>query len=171
MQNPKGGASMSPLRAIQLIGVTGIGLLTALACITNITDYGSNFAFVQHVMSMDTTFPDNTLKWRAITARPLHHAAYWLIIVAEGVAGLLCLAGATAMLRTRGTSHDIFHKAKRFAFWGLAVALALYLIGFLVVGGEWFVMWQSATWNGQQAAFRIVTCVGLVILTLLHKDD
>jgi len=38
------------------------------------------------------------------------------------------------------------------------------------VGGEWFLMWQSPNWNGQQAAFRMFTVVGLVLLILLHPD-
>ena len=43
-------------------------------------NYGSNFDFVQHVLSMDTTFPGNQLKWRAISTPALHHAFYWTII-------------------------------------------------------------------------------------------
>ena len=51
----------------------------------NITDYGSNFAFVQHVLSMDTTFPGNQLMYRAITNETLWNAAYWFIILGEGL--------------------------------------------------------------------------------------
>jgi len=78
---------MSPLQAIQLMGVTAIGVLTGLACLNNLTDYNTNFALVQHVLSMDTTFPESTLRWRAITSSTVHHAAYWLIIATEGVGG------------------------------------------------------------------------------------
>ena len=28
----------------------------------------------------------------------------------------------------------------------------LYIVGFLVVAGEWFAMWQSKIWNGQATA-------------------
>lgn len=34
-------------------------------------------------------------------------------------------------------------------------------VGFLVIAGEWFAMWQSQTWNGQRAA-------GIIGLALLH---
>jgi predicted small integral membrane protein len=78
---------MTSIRAIQFVGVLAIGMLTALACIGNLTDYGSNFALVQHVLSMDTTFSDSSLRWRAIQSPALHHLAYWLIIAAEGLAG------------------------------------------------------------------------------------
>jgi predicted small integral membrane protein len=34
----------------------------------------------------------------------------------------------------------------------------------MVVGGEWFAMWQSKLWNGQEAAFRFyVTLLGVLI--------
>jgi predicted small integral membrane protein len=37
-----------------------------------------------------------------------------------------------------------------------------------VIGGEYFAMWQSNTWNGQEGAFRFVTMIlgGLVFLSL-----
>jgi predicted small integral membrane protein len=50
---------------------------------------------------------------------------------------------------------------------GAAVAFALWFVGFMVVGGEWFLMWQSSTWNGQEAAFRFyltVLAVGAYVL-------
>jgi signal transduction histidine kinase/predicted small integral membrane protein len=106
---------MSALRAMQLMGVAAIGVLTGLACLNNLMDYNSNFALVQHVLSMDTTFPEGTLRWRAITSPPLHHAAYWFIIAMEGVAGALCLAGAYQMLVARNADPDIFHQSKNLA--------------------------------------------------------
>src|SRR5258706_7157888 len=150
---------MSALRAIQLMGVAAIGVLTGLACLNNLMDYNSNFALVQHVLSMDTTFPEGTLRWRAITSTSLHHAAYWFIIAVEGVAGALCLAGAYQMLVARNADPDIFHQSKNLALWGLGIALTLYLVGFMVIGAEWFAMWQSQRWDGRQPAFRILMCI------------
>ncbi len=34
----------------------------------------------------------------------------------------------------------------------------VWLTGFVVISGEWFQMWQSSQWNGQQAAFRRRGC-------------
>ena len=42
---------------------------------------------------------------------------------------------------------------------------------FVEVGGEWFLMWQSQTWNGQEAAFRMFTVVGIVLILLVMKDE
>jgi predicted small integral membrane protein len=49
---------------IRLAKVAMIGSLAAYALIVtydNIVDYQSNYEFVRHVLSMDTTFPGNTL--------------------------------------------------------------------------------------------------------------
>jgi predicted small integral membrane protein len=54
---------------------------------------------------------------------------------------------------------------------GLVLGFALWFFGFMVVGGEWFQMWQSQSWNGQEAAFRFIGCIGLVLIFLVQKDD
>jgi predicted small integral membrane protein len=47
------------------------------------------------------------------------------------------------------------------------MVIILFGFGFIAVGGEWFLMWQSTTWNGIEAAFRYVTLAGLAMLVLL----
>jgi predicted small integral membrane protein len=41
----------------------------------------------------------------------------------------------------------------------------------MVVGGEWFAMWQSPTWNGQQAAFRFYTTLLLALIFVAQNDS
>src|SRR5262245_57211370 len=78
----------------------------------------SNFAFVQHVLSMDTTFPGNKLMYRAITSEPLWHAAYWFIILGEGLTFILFLIGALHLWQARRETGAGFNQAKRFAIIG-----------------------------------------------------
>jgi len=40
----------------------------------------------------------------------------------------------------------------------------------LSVGAEWFLMWQSRIWNGQEAAFRMFAVVGIVLLILIQPE-
>ena len=47
----------------------------------------------------------------------------------------------------------------------------LYFVGFVAIGGEWFSMWQSQVWNGQQAAVRFLTCSMLVMVVLLVPEE
>ena len=73
----------------------------------NIADYGSNFAFVQHVLSMDTTFPGNKLMYRAITNETLWNAAYWFIILGEALTSILFLIGVFHLWQSRHGSGRI----------------------------------------------------------------
>jgi predicted small integral membrane protein len=40
----------------------------------------------------------------------------------------------------------------------------MWLLAFASVGGEWFLKWQSRMWNGQEAALRMFTVVGITLL-------
>lgn len=151
--------------------LAAVALFMALIAFNNITDYGSNFDFVQHVLSMDTTFPGNRLKWRAMSTPALHHALYWTIIAWEGLSGLGIAAGALALWRARRQSAAVFNATKSLAVGALTANLILWFTAFLTVGAEWFVMWQSQVWNGQAAATRMFTCVGLVLLILKTPDS
>ena len=147
-----------------------LAIFALLVGIDNILDYGTNFAFVQHVLSMDTTFPGNKLMWRAITSEAVHHAAYSVLIASEIAVGLLCAAGAWRIFAARHLPAVEFNAAKTLAIGGLAAGFTLYFLGFMVVGGEWFQMWQSQTWNGQEAAFRFAVAFALVMIFIAMED-
>jgi len=40
----------------------------------------------------------------------------------------------------------------------------------MVIAGEWFAMWQSQTWNGQEAAFRFYVSA-LAVLIFVNQPD
>jgi predicted small integral membrane protein len=46
----------------------------------------------------------------------------------------------------------------------LPLALLLFAGGFIVIGGEWFQMWQSEEWNGLDPALQNVTVAGLALI-------
>jgi predicted small integral membrane protein len=48
----------------------------------------------------------------------------------------------------------------------LTLGCLLWFVAFLTVGGEWFLMWQSRTWNGQDAAFRMFASIGIILVYL-----
>jgi predicted small integral membrane protein len=162
---------MRGLREIKALMVAGLALYPLLAALGNITDYDSNFVLLQHVMSMDTTFPNNKLMYRAITASNLQHIAYVAIIAFEAAAGLALAYGAVALWRARRKSRAEFAAAKLPTAIGAFLAFLVWFVGFLVIGGEWFVMWQSATYNTQQAGFRFVVVIVLVMLFVLQPEE
>jgi predicted small integral membrane protein len=147
-----------------------VGILLLLVGIDNIIDYAVNFAAVQHVMSMDTVRGDPSVTWRAITSPALHHLAYAIIIATELASGLLCVWGAIRLWQVRDAPAHVFNAQKDMAIAGLVIGVALYLFVFLTIGGEWFHMWLSPTWNAQESAFRFLATIGLVLLFLNQND-
>ena len=115
-------------------------------------------------MSMDTTFPDNRALYRAVTTPWLWHGAYWLIIALQVINAALLAFGAWALWLNRNASASNFGKAKKFAIIGLVVGFMLWFFGFMVIGAEWFLMWQSQQWNGQDAAFMFyMSLLGVLV--------
>ncbi|ROL71676.1 DUF2165 family protein [Pseudomonas vranovensis] len=148
-----------------------IGIFGALVVFGNLTDYASNFLFVQHTLSMDTTFPGNALLYRAITSAPLHHAFYGLIIATQALFAVCCLVGAWHLFRQRHAEAERFHRAKRFAVMGCLLGLLIWYLFFQVVGGEWFAMWQSTQWNALATAGRIVDFLFATLIFISLKID
>lgn len=157
-------------RYAKIILTLALAAFAALVTFNNITDYGSNFAFVKHVLSMDTTFPGNAAMYRDITVPGLWHAAYWLIIAGEGLTAAFLVLGGLALWRARAASGAHFNQAKGHAITGLTIGFVVWFFGFMVVGGEWFLMWQSHQWNGQDAAFKFYMAI-LGVLIFLNQPD
>ncbi|OKH99252.1 hypothetical protein A6A06_27270 [Streptomyces sp. CB02923] len=159
-----------PLAATVLTGT--IALYITLVAFGNITDFGTNQAFVQHVLAMDTTFKDPDLMWRAVESRTLQNIAYVLIIIWETAASLVLVTGT--VLWARGLRGPAGHAgARRVSTIGLLMVLLLFGAGFMAIGGEWFSMWQSKSWNGLDAAARNVMLAGvaLVVVQLRGTDE
>src|SRR5579863_4968049 len=69
------------LRVCKAVLIFAIALFYTILVLNNITDYGSNYQFVRHVLMMDSTFPGNHVMWRAIHS-PLVHTVFYIGIIA-----------------------------------------------------------------------------------------
>ncbi len=156
------------LSKIALVGA--VAFFYTLVVFNNLTDYGSNYAFVHHVLLMDSIFPGNHGVWRAVHPLWLHALFYDSIIGWEAITMLLTWAGAWKLLRALNGTAAAFQRAKSWAIAGLTLGLLMWFVAFLSVGGEWFLMWQSHLWNGQEAAFRMFVVVGLILLLLAMPE-
>src|ERR1051326_6497831 len=103
---------MMAFRRAQTALVGAVAFLLTLLAFNNLTDYGSNFQYVAHVMSMDTTFPDNHLKWRALTNPILHHLFYCTLILWEAISAGLCWLGTVRLCRSWKSDMVSFHHAR-----------------------------------------------------------
>lgn len=159
------------VRLAKILLILSAGMFCLLVGYNNIADYGSNLMFVQHVLTMDTTFPDNAVRAsRAISDPMLHHLAYWMIIAAEFAIGVTCVVGALRLLPVLRAPAAAFNDAKTVAIAGLAAGVGFWFVAFMVVGGEWFQMWQSQIWNGQQPAFRFIGSIALIMIFVALDD-
>src|SRR5437763_10510866 len=137
-----------------------------LIAVGNITDFGTNQAFVQHVLAMDTTFRSPDMMWRAITSPGLQDTAYVVIIAWETLTALMLIAALVLWIRGKVAT------ARRLSTLGWVMWVLLFGLGFLAIGGEWFQMWQSDKWNGLQPALQnfIVATVALVVAHLPERE-
>jgi len=157
-------------RTAKLLLLAGIALFYSFVVFNNLTDFNSNYQFVRHVLMMDTTFAGNRGMWRAIDAPAVHLIFYWSIIAWECVTMVLLWWGSANLLRALRLRPAAFETAKRVPVIALTLSLLMWLVAFLAVGGEWFLMWQSREWNGQEAAFRNFAVVGIVLLFLMRPE-
>jgi predicted small integral membrane protein len=159
------------LRVAKVLLVTAVAFFYALVVLNNSTDYASNYQFVHHVLLMDTTFPGNHGMWRAIHPTLAHAVFYDGIIAWEALTMVLAWIGVIQLVRALRKPAADFNQAKRMSVIALTAAVLLWFVAFFSVGGEWFLMWQSKIWNGQEAAFRNFASIGIVFVLLVLPDS
>src|SRR5271154_746816 len=99
-------------RAAKILLLAGVALYYTLVVFNNLTDFDSNYQFVRHVLSMDSTFPGNHGLWRALPSPALHLAFYFGIIAWEIASAILLWWSVVRLLRALRTSAVAFNAAK-----------------------------------------------------------
>lgn len=158
-------------RAAKIAMTACLAAFALLVAFTNVTNYGGNAPFVRHVLSMDTTFRDPAVDYRAIDAPWAWRLGYLAIIAGEALTGLLFALAALRMFAARNGSAEAFQESKAMVHLGAVAGFLVWFLGFMTIGGEWFLMWQSATWNGQEAAFRFYVTLLLVLIYVTRPDS
>jgi predicted small integral membrane protein len=93
-----------------------------------------------------------------------------MIIGTEIIIALLCWMGGFRLFKAIDKA-IAFNHSKKMAITGLTLGFLLWFIGFMAIGGEWFLMWQSEVANAQQAAFRLVVIIAIILIYLIQPDD
>src|ERR1700677_3185768 len=112
-------------RAAKVLLLAGVGLFHALVVFNNLTDFDSNYQFVRHVLSMDSTFPGNHGLWRALPSPAIHLAFYIGIIAWEIATTILLWWGVVRLARGLRPAAVAFQAAKRAALIGATLSLLL----------------------------------------------
>jgi predicted small integral membrane protein len=162
---------MIETRIAKIVMIGSLSLFSGLVAFDNLTDYETNYVFIRHVLSMDTTLPGNALMYRSITSPSSWEAAYALIIAGEGATALGFAGGPALLLRHLRSPAASFNRAKGLAAVAAGLGFLVWFFGFMVIGGEWFQMWQSSQWNGQEPAFRFYLTILAVLIFVMQKDE
>src|SRR5204863_3009150 len=108
---------MIAIRAAKIALVAAIALFASLVAFGNLTDYNTNFVFVEHVVSMDTIYPFSTIKYRAISNPTLQHTAYAVIIITQVIIAVLCWIGAISLIRNIRADARLFNRPRHSQSW------------------------------------------------------
>ena len=157
-------------RIVKLLLLAALALFYTLVVFNNITDFDSNYQFVRHVLMMDTTFPGNKGVWRALNESWIHLGGYLSIIAWEMAVMVLNWWGVAVLYRRLRSSAEEFNGAKGISLLAVVLGMLLWMGAFITVGGEWFLMWQSRAWNGQEAAFRMFVIAAIVLFLILQPE-
>ena len=153
--------------SVFVLMVASYYLVVAFDNITNPTNpNASNWPFVQGVLSGDGVPADSGFEWRFIDATWFQAASYIGIMAMEAITGtLLLIAGVLGLRAARSTSG--WAAAQRWTYVGGLAGLTVFFFGFIVVGGNWFIMYLNSKWNGLEPAFQnsVATLLMLVLVT------
>ncbi|WP_445179710.1 DUF2165 family protein [Pseudomonas sp. McL0111] len=159
------------IRASKIALMSFISFFGLLVMYSNFTDYASNYEYVGHVLSMDTTQHNLNISYRAITSPMLHHRIYWFIITMEVTYTALCLLGTYHLFKNINSSPEEFHEAKKFSIVGLLIVIFIYYLCIQVVGVEWFDMDTSQIWNAKDWARHIIDFIFPLLIYVAIKIE
>ena len=157
---------MESIKLIQLAILFLFGLYFAFVSFENIVNYDVNFVYVKHVLSMDTTYGVSLWKSVGDDDSWLYHLTFFLIIIVEMTSTGLCWLGFAQMMKNFKSN---FNQAKQYGIAGIGTGMLLFVL-FLIIAGEWFLMWQSPMWNALDTAYGMIAVLGVMLLILL-KDE
>ena len=158
-------------RLVKILFSGAVGLYIALVCFNNIFNYEANFQFVTVISNMDDIFSKEKNSWRSINSVFLHHLLFLFIITWELLIAVLIWVGFFKMVRKFRSGALEFKNAKKYAALGLSLGVLLWFTAFIAIGGEWFLMWQSKSWNAQPTAFMLTCCFLLFLIHHNREDD
>src|SRR5580704_11653617 len=109
-------------RSAKLLLLAAIAFYYTLVVFNNLTDFNSNYEFIRHVLSMDSTFAGNHAMWRAMPWPVMHLVFYWMIIAWELATGIVAWWGLICLARVFRRPAATFNTEKRVAVAALTLS-------------------------------------------------
>jgi predicted small integral membrane protein len=170
-------------RVVASLFVLMVAAYYSVVAFDNITNpvnpNGSNWPFVQGVLSGDGVPADSGFQWRFIDATWFQAFGYILVITGETLTAILLLIAGFLGLRNSRSCPRWGH-AQKWTYVGGLTGLGVFFFGFMTVGGNWFIMYLNSKWNGLEPAFQnsVMTVSMMILVTgvligghLVHEKE
>lgn len=156
---------MLSIRTCKAIITALVAGYITMVVINNILLPEANLAYVRHVMTMDTLPEPDAHLWRSITSPTVHIITFIIMVALEISAALLCWIGSWRMLQQKH-----YRSGQTIASYGLTISMIIWFGIFFVIGGEWFLAWQTP-WGGLKSSIRVVTITGFTLIFINLPED
>ena len=165
--------------SLVVLMVASYYFVVAFDNITNpVNPNASNWPFVRGVISGDGVPADSGFGWRFIDATWFQALCYVGVVAAECITCTLLIIASVKGLRASSTA-ALWGHAQKWSIAGGIVGLALFFFGFMVVGGNWFIMYLNSKWNALEPAFwsavmtmfMVLLVIGVMIGGQLARDE
>ena len=158
------------IRFLKICIVATIALLFTLFAFNNLTNFHSNLEGVEKVLTMEGIRDTHLKEWRAISNKHIHMMAYVMIIAWEILTAGLCWTGTILMIKNVRANPEKFSHSKTFALLGLTAGFLFFMIGFVIIGSEWFYMWQ-AIWKNLLVKSLLFSVLLLACISFISGND
>lgn len=137
-----GGRSMEQ-RYLKIALALAVGLLAALWFANNLLNWETAHGAVAYTLSQQDQAGYANHLVPPIDSPVVATIVLLVIVLGEGTAGALALAGAYRMWAARKLDEPAFRRGKRWAIVGAGVAVLVWFLLFQVIGGALILMGQS----------------------------
>lgn len=136
--------------------------------------YGTATNAVAPLLSMQNTYNEPGIMWRAITTPQISFIGLACITTMETLAGIFGCVGLFIMLKNILRPYKQFSVGKSFVMIGSCFAILVWGVGFMVIAGDWFMAWQAkenalATQLG--ASLYAIPNMFVLVILMLHKEQ
>ena len=160
------------IRHMKIIVLCTIALYFTFLVFNNFTNFDSNFKSLKSVFEMEGVFDTHLISWRAISNSHIQQGAFFFLIAWQILTALLCWGGSLVMFKNIHADHEKFSESKKIALAGLTAGFLFFMIGFVIIGSEWFNMWQSM-WKNLQLKTLVyaILLLGCMIFVSTKEEE
>ncbi|NJO13307.1 MAG: DUF2165 domain-containing protein [Gammaproteobacteria bacterium] len=134
-----------PIRWSKAVIALMPALLGTFALFNNVSDYtGTVRNVLQPILCMQQTFDNPQQTWRAICSPPVFHLVYLTVMAVEALIAVLGWLGVLSIVRALRQPAPAFAAACGPTTLACLIGIAVWGIGFFVIIGDWFLVWQGA---------------------------